>query len=445
MKNFYEILEVDSSADEKEIKRAYVRMLRKFPPEKAPEEFKKIREAYECLSDPISRAEYNAYSQYQDEIEKYDAEAQAAFEAEDFEKAISCYKKILVIEPSLTFAKNRLGNALVAGGYNHEALKQFEELIEINPENALFYSNMAVAYRELGEYAKAEKNWLKAHELDPINDSVILSLVDLYIKTKKYDVAISFLNDCIGKNTENEFQDFIYYFEMISVYILSKNNSGINSVFGKIRQITPNDTETKEYVAWKFGTLAFDLYEAKLYESAEKISREALAFNPDDEALNKLHDASNELKMAHQEFKNIENNSNITNGIKRLIALWLSSDLSDSERNNYFQDIISEIDSEDPEKLSESIKFLKKYFPNLYRLNSDFLDEVNKIAEENLNSRSTQAYSSSNTSSYNTSSSYSDNGGCIWCVICAVIGTFVAPGLGTIIGWFVGKWMEEHL
>lgn len=45
----------DASADE--IKRAYFALVRANPPERAPEQFKRIRAAYERLRDPAKRAE----------------------------------------------------------------------------------------------------------------------------------------------------------------------------------------------------------------------------------------------------------------------------------------------------------------------------------------------------------------------------------------------------
>jgi curved DNA-binding protein CbpA len=64
MKNYYEILEVSKTATAWEIKRQYRRLANKFHPDKnadpfAEERFKEIAEAYECLSDPVSRAAYD--------------------------------------------------------------------------------------------------------------------------------------------------------------------------------------------------------------------------------------------------------------------------------------------------------------------------------------------------------------------------------------------------
>ncbi|NMP24003.1 DnaJ C-terminal domain-containing protein [Sulfobacillus harzensis] len=62
-KDYYQVLEVDEKADQATIKKAYHRLARKYHPDvsgKAGEEkFKEINEAYEALSDPKKRAEYD--------------------------------------------------------------------------------------------------------------------------------------------------------------------------------------------------------------------------------------------------------------------------------------------------------------------------------------------------------------------------------------------------
>lgn len=45
----YEVLGVSSDADRQTVKQAYFEKIKRFPPDKAPEEFKKIRKAYETV------------------------------------------------------------------------------------------------------------------------------------------------------------------------------------------------------------------------------------------------------------------------------------------------------------------------------------------------------------------------------------------------------------
>ncbi len=53
----YELLQVERSATAEEVRRAYFRLVRLYPPETHPDEFKQIRAAYETLRSPMRRAE----------------------------------------------------------------------------------------------------------------------------------------------------------------------------------------------------------------------------------------------------------------------------------------------------------------------------------------------------------------------------------------------------
>ena len=65
--DYYELLEVERTADDKVIKSAFRKLAMKFHPDKNPgcqeseAKFKQINEAYACLSDPQKRAAYDRY------------------------------------------------------------------------------------------------------------------------------------------------------------------------------------------------------------------------------------------------------------------------------------------------------------------------------------------------------------------------------------------------
>jgi curved DNA-binding protein CbpA len=56
---YYERLRVEKTADALQIKRAYYTLVKEYPPERFPEEYKKLRAAYDTLSDAGKRAEYD--------------------------------------------------------------------------------------------------------------------------------------------------------------------------------------------------------------------------------------------------------------------------------------------------------------------------------------------------------------------------------------------------
>ena len=53
--NPYTVLGVDRKANLAEIKRAYFKLVREYPPEEHPEQFKEVRNAYEQLKSPHQR------------------------------------------------------------------------------------------------------------------------------------------------------------------------------------------------------------------------------------------------------------------------------------------------------------------------------------------------------------------------------------------------------
>jgi DnaJ-class molecular chaperone len=64
VENYYDVLGVAREADEREIRSAYRRLAKQYHPDTnsdpdASEQFLKIQEAYEILSDPAKRAEYD--------------------------------------------------------------------------------------------------------------------------------------------------------------------------------------------------------------------------------------------------------------------------------------------------------------------------------------------------------------------------------------------------
>lgn len=70
MKTAFEILGVSEQTDDAAVKRAYLQKVKQYPPERAAEQFREIRRAYEALKDARSRIDYQLFHQPEADIDQ---------------------------------------------------------------------------------------------------------------------------------------------------------------------------------------------------------------------------------------------------------------------------------------------------------------------------------------------------------------------------------------
>ncbi|MBF0245015.1 MAG: DnaJ domain-containing protein [Planctomycetes bacterium] len=61
MKTPYAVLDVIEDADDEQIKKAYLAMVRRYPPERCPDEFQKVYAAYELIRTEENRIAYRLF------------------------------------------------------------------------------------------------------------------------------------------------------------------------------------------------------------------------------------------------------------------------------------------------------------------------------------------------------------------------------------------------
>jgi curved DNA-binding protein CbpA len=98
--SYYEVLGLEPVATAIDIKRAYFRLVKQFTPDKNPDEFKKLRTAYDTLSDPSQKAQYDR--ELAEHVGSSDEASHALHEASEFMQRGRAAKAVDVLKAALS-------------------------------------------------------------------------------------------------------------------------------------------------------------------------------------------------------------------------------------------------------------------------------------------------------------------------------------------------------
>lgn len=147
MNTYFKILGLEENADKQQIKRAYFKMIRKYPPEIAPEEFKKIREAYDYLIQNEAQKQVSAALDLPIEFQNDYQQVSTWFSHQEYKKAIQLCQEVLSKQPLDPF-QFLLGKLYLLTGDAAHAIEQLQPLSENNTENMTYLFTLGYAFSQ---------------------------------------------------------------------------------------------------------------------------------------------------------------------------------------------------------------------------------------------------------------------------------------------------------
>ena len=166
------ILNLSSDATPEQIKKAYFRLVRANPPEKDPEQFQRIREAYEMLRDHQDDLSLDNSLEYPSDPGVYMLvrSAEEFRAAEKYAKAAALLEQAVRLAPDEPVPLFEIVQTYLSSGNTQKAAGKAERLVQICPENQNAWKLYASALFNRGWYKKALPAFRRVAELGGTED-----------------------------------------------------------------------------------------------------------------------------------------------------------------------------------------------------------------------------------------------------------------------------------
>ena len=202
-----ETLGLNEGATEEEIKRAYFRMVRKHSPEKDPEGFRMIREAYEALTASKEDQGPSFPASSDDYSNRIWGEIVSLFNSGRFEDARVMAEKAVKLYPEEDRYRYILSDLHIKCGNPGKAVKTSKKLIEKEPENVWYLRIFAICNHERGFVNQALKSYDRAYSLGLRESIFIDRYAHCCLENYQIDLGIKLIMERISSygaiNREN--------------------------------------------------------------------------------------------------------------------------------------------------------------------------------------------------------------------------------------------------
>lgn len=394
LKNYYKVLGIEKNATNDEIKRAYAKMIRKFPPEKDGEKFGEIGEAYDLLSNKEKRKEYDEENGYDDISQELLDDAIECIKNNNYETSIINLKKFILLNPENVVAKRYLSLCSYKVEDFNGVYENTKYLIENGEEiEEGYFDNFITAAIKLNKFLEAEEYINKLIEKNHSIHSYI-KLCELYYNkktkgTKKLrEVLINIINPRLPneKLNLNEYRDLSLYAASIDeVKWLESYLRGFISTI-KYNDIEKSVKTLLEYGDTFLGALEVNISSKYVRATIEVLEKYSSIKESSLKVLSKLKSTERLLKS----ISTIINNMEICYEVKTYIVNVVRQDFNIGEEHintlkkeeDYIIERLNEVVINNPKSLKNSIVKIRKNDLIYFKVMSTF-DKYYRIATLN--------------------------------------------------------------
>ncbi|HCS75709.1 MAG TPA: hypothetical protein DIW17_17780 [Clostridiales bacterium] len=392
MSDYYQLLNISPDSGKDDIKKAYFRLIRKYPPDKEPEQFMAIREAYEALSNEQTRQEYDRIFLMDNTARIYYQTAREYIDNGQYQMAVNLLKEAFKFYPQVTLLHELYGDVLLLNNNSKTAVRIFEKLVENNPNHAGFLNKLANAQVQMGWWKKAYMTYNQALSIDRENMSIWHGWIDLLLNHGYYDYAYGAVEEAIGIAKENNSDTISLMFKRIHLsYYMNKPRQLILDQIDQIIDVAEHaGGDEKESVGWFLHKLVEIIHMFEELSFTEKlIERVKILIPQESKKLDQILFDTRELQLIipqYNQFVDDEKdkiNSTLYQHIVCFLPPYIEGRYGFESREEYIccrlvsEYMLLSIRNE----LKSNLLYIKREYPALYEFFGDFFNTLQKPYE----------------------------------------------------------------
>lgn len=383
--DFYNILGIDRNSTPEKIKKAYFGLVREFPPDQHPEKFKTVRKAYEILSDPIAKKEYDVESKHGDKLKDLLEKAEDEMESERWEAAIKHYNTILNMNPNSLNALNNKGLCSFYLQKWNDAIEIFKILVEKAKNSPTYWKNYGMAYlskalnkkdsikKKQKNIDKAREIFLKVLEFEPFNTDITILISRSYEYQKDYNKAIDFLFKILKTEGNLYFPDLDVYAQLIHLYIINEENKKLEITLKNIKKLL-KDKNLKDYLIFQL------LNKVEMYEDKKinfKYSKAALKINPRHKIAKTMIGLLEEKEEIKEALDELYDDKEIIEPLRKLCKLIVEETIYDSDiEEDYMDRVFKKLRKAQLSQVKSSIDKIAREYRIIYAIEPELFNEI---------------------------------------------------------------------
>lgn len=421
MKNYFEILGIEITNDEKIIKKAYAKLIKECSPEKDPVGFNHINKVYETLRNEETRKRYINELKIGKSFNELLESFYDAIESEDLIVAENIFSKLKLIDEDSCEIEKAYPRLLEFQGEYEKAINLYIRLQNKYNENAVdFNTGRLRCLLKLGRMEMVRLGIIDLLKIYGVVNYILKMYIDQNIDDGKSEENIKLIEELeknLEKSTDFDDKALVQWFKI--KYMLSQKSIPYNfkPQVNKLVQYVSKSNNYFDFLI-KEITQTMDALEAG-YRLKERfimlqMAEKYLKNNVDEEKINHYDFMQKVCDM----LDDIKDNTYVEKSI--IIKIYadiyrkpLTDENKYEELDENAQSKIDHVIMNNPEKIINSIKIIKNEYVTLYRYAEKYFNDMYDIAKENKliidNSKKNEAMNRTNTNDSNTNTNHSSN------------------------------------